>query len=173
MKKLLVTLSICLLGIVCFLYSIPPKKKVHSLGTKIDKVLVLKSKRQMYLMEKGVKIKTYQIALGDDPVGHKVKEGDEKTPEGTYVLDYRNDKSSCYKALHISYPNAQDKLKAKQLKVSPGGFIMIHGLHPNIKALGKAHRLYDWTDGCIAVTNQEMDEIWKYVENGVAIEIRK
>ena len=173
MRKVIVSLTIFLFGIMCFLYSLPPKNKMNTNFKKINKVLVLKSKREMYLMEKGVVVKTYKIALGDDPIGHKVKEGDEKTPEGMYVLDYRNDKSSCYKSIHISYPNAQDKLKAKQLNVSPGGFIMIHGLHPNIKALGKAHSLYDWTDGCIGVTNQEMDQIWNLVENGIPIEIRK
>ena len=126
----------------------------------------------MYLLQNHNIIKKYKIALGENPKGHKVQEGDEKTPEGNYILDYRNDKSSCYKSIHISYPNSQDKANAKKLDVSPGGFIMIHGLHPNIKYLGKLHNLYNWTDGCIAVTNEEMDEIWANVNNGTAIEIR-
>lgn len=140
---------------------------------KVDKVLVLKSKREMYLLSKGVKVKTYKISLGDKPVGHKVMEGDERTPEGTYSLDWRNNKSSCYKSIHISYPNATDIKKAKELKVSPGGSIMIHGLHPSIKWMGSFHTRYDWTNGCIAVSNSEMDEIWELVKYGTPIEIRK
>ncbi|WP_028981745.1 L,D-transpeptidase family protein [Sporocytophaga myxococcoides] len=140
---------------------------------RIDKVLVLKSKREMYLLSNGKKIKTYKIALGDNPIGHKVQEGDERTPEGNYVLDWRNNKSSCYRSIHISYPNAVDVKNAKKLKVSPGGSIMIHGLHPSINWMGSFHTKQDWTDGCIAVSNDEMDEIWDLIKYGTPIEIRK
>jgi len=140
---------------------------------KADKVIVHKSKRKMQLLKNGEVIRTYKIALGDNPIGHKQQEGDERTPEGNYILDWRNSKSSCYKSLHISYPNAADKARAKQLGVSPGGNIMIHGLHPSMKWLGKFHHYKDWTNGCIAVNNTEIDEIWKIVNNGTPIEIRK
>jgi len=153
--------------------------KVHKSETPIteipraDKVLVLKSERKLHLLRKGKVIKTYTISLGDDPIGHKQREGDERTPEGNYILDWRNSKSSCYKSIHISYPNEEDKKRAKKMKVSPGGDIMIHGLHPGIEWMGQLHCKKDWTDGCIAVTNEEMDEIWKSVKNGISIEIKK
>jgi murein L,D-transpeptidase YafK len=146
--------------------------KTKGIG-KADKVLVIKSKREMYLLKKGEIFRTYKIALGDNPIGHKVKQGDEKTPEGNYVLDWRNSKSTCYKSIHISYPNETDKAKAKKLGVSPGGDIMIHGLHRSLEWLGSLHVNEDWTNGCIAVTNGEMDEIWKSVKYGTPIEIRQ
>ena len=124
-------------------------------------------------MCKGKVIRTYTVALGRDPVGHKVKQGDNRTPEGKYTLDWRNPNSSCYKSLHISYPNKADKAKAKTLGVSPGGDVMIHGLHPSVTMLGSKHISWDWTYGCVAVTNEEMDEIWALVKNGTPIEIRK
>lgn len=137
------------------------------------KVLVIKSERKMYLLKAGKVIRTYKIALGANPEGDKEKEGDNRTPEGTYVLDWRNDKSSCYRSIHISYPDKADMAAAKKKNVSPGGNIMIHGLHPSIEWMGKTHNKYDWTWGCIAVTNEEMDEIWKSVKYGTPIEIRK
>lgn len=168
-----ILLLILLMSIsVYFLSSKKEIKKSSTLG-KVDKVLVIKSKREMHLIRKGKIIKTYKISLGDDPVGHKVKEGDERTPEGNYVLDWRNSKSSCYRSIHISYPNEEDKKVAEKLHVSPGGNVMIHGLHPSISWMGSKHTIKDWTDGCIAVTNEEMDEIWNSVSYGTPIEIRK
>jgi murein L,D-transpeptidase YafK len=136
-----------------------------------DKVVVHKSKRQLQLLRAGKVLRTYRIALGDNPVGHKRQEGDEKTPEGAYVLDWRNPNSRYYKSIHISYPNAQDREQARRRGVSPGGDIMIHGRNGPIVLPDGTWKWKDWTDGCIAVTNAEMDEIWKLVKNGTPIQI--
>ncbi len=117
-------------------------------------------------------IKTYKVALGGDPVGPKARQGDHKTPEGAYVLDARNPHSQFYKSIHISYPGEHDRAIARRDRVSPGGDVFIHGLPNGYGAIGAAHRLRDWTDGCIAVTNEEIDEIWKAVPDGTPIEIR-
>src|SRR5271165_487083 len=139
---------------------------------KIDQVLVLKSERTLQLLSLGKVIRTYKVALGGAPVGAKEQQGDHKTPEGHYVLDRRNPKSQFYKSIHVSYPNEKDRRRAAERRVAPGGDIMIHGLPHGYGWLGAAHRERDWTDGCIAVTNQEIDEIWKLVPDGTPIEIR-
>ena len=136
-----------------------------------DKVLVDKSERKMWLIHNGKRYREYDISLGDNPKGHKQQEGDERTPEGKYVLDYRNPKSRYHLSIHINYPNDADKASARRRGVSPGGDIFIHGL-PNGMGWGKAYfKGVDWTDGCIAVSNKEMEEIWKLVKNGTPIEI--
>ncbi len=139
---------------------------------KADQVVVVKSTRTLKLFSRGKVIRTYKVALGTNPVGAKEQQGDQKTPEGTYTLDRRNPKSQFYKSIHISYPNEQDRRQAQQKGHSPGGDIMIHGLPNGYGAVGAAHRLRDWTDGCIAVTDAEIDEIWKLVPDGTPIEIR-
>ena len=136
-----------------------------------DKILVLKKERTLSLLDHDKLLKTYKVALGGEPVGAKVQQGDHKTPEGRYVIDRRNEHSHYYRALHISYPNANDRANAENLGKPPGGDIMIHGLPNGYGWLGSAHRLRDWTDGCIAVTNEEMDEIWRAVADGTPIEI--
>lgn len=143
-----------------------------SVRTKVDRVIVHKEERTLTLLSDGRPLKTYKVALGGEPVGAKVRQGDHKTPEGTYVLDHRNAHSSFYRSIHISYPSAQDRARAKKLGVSPGGDIYLHGLPNGWGAIGKAHLLRDWTDGCIAVTNEEMDEIWAAVSDGTVIEIK-
>jgi murein L,D-transpeptidase YafK len=137
-----------------------------------DHVVVLKKERSLELLSRGKVIKTYKVALGGDPVGPKTRQGDHKTPEGTYVLDFRNAHSQFYKAIHISYPSEHDRAVARQKGVSPGGDVFVHGLPNGYGAIGAAHRLRDWTDGCIAVTNDEIDEIWRAVPDGTQIEIR-
>lgn len=137
-----------------------------------DKVVVLKGARNLMLLDEGKVLKTYSIVLGESPRGHKEREGDERTPEGLYKIDYRNSRSVAHLSLHISYPNDQDKARAKAKGVSPGGAIMIHGMLNGYGWIGPLHRLFDWTDGCIAVTNGEMDEIWRAVPNGTPIEIK-
>jgi len=139
---------------------------------KADKVIVLKSKRELILTKGRRFLKTYRIALGGQPEGHKIQEGDQKTPEGNYILDWRNPDSNYYRSIHISYPNESDVLQAEKLSVPPGGDIMIHGLHNDLTWMGKFHSLKDWTRGCIAVTNQEIEEIWQAVEDGTPVEIR-
>jgi murein L,D-transpeptidase YafK len=139
---------------------------------RADRVVVLKKERTLQLLSQGKVIKTYKVALGGDPVGAKTRQGDHKTPEGFYVLDSRNAHSRFYKSIHISYPSARDRAAVRQNHVSPGGDVFVHGLPNGYGWLGASHRARDWTDGCIAVTNQEIDEIWLAVADGTPIEIR-
>lgn len=138
---------------------------------KADKVIVVKSKRILMLLRDGEILKAYRIALGKNPEGKKVMAGDKKTPEGRYTL-FKNSNSRFHLSLRISYPNESDIENAERLGVSPGGDIMIHGLPEGLAEFGKFHRYYDWTDGCIAVTNSEIEEIYQMVEDGTPIEIK-
>ena len=137
----------------------------------IDKVFVDKSARTLQLLSDNEIIKSYHIALGGNPVGHKQQQGDKRTPTGSYILDYKNEKSKFYRSIHVSYPNAADKARAKKLGVNPGGDIMIHGQKNGFGQLASITQRLDWTEGCIAVTNDEMDEIMAAVKVGTAIEI--
>jgi murein L,D-transpeptidase YafK len=137
-----------------------------------DRVVVVKHERTLQLLNQGKVIKTYKVALGGEPVGAKTRQGDHKTPEGIYILDSRNAHSQFYKSIHISYPSARDLAAARQKGVSPGGDVFVHGLPNGYGWIGAGHRAKDWTDGCIAVTDQEIDEIWRAVANGTPIEIR-
>jgi murein L,D-transpeptidase YafK len=137
----------------------------------IDLVKVDKSENKMYLTEGGNIIKEYHVAFGANPKGHKQQEGDEKTPEGEYTLDYIKENSSFYRAMHISYPNKKDKANAEKLGVSPGGFIMIHGQRNWLGWLAPISQLFNWTNGCIAITNSEMDEFLELVKVGTTIQI--
>ena len=139
---------------------------------RVDRVVIEKSKRTMTLYKQGQEIKSYNIALGRDPVGHKCMQGDNKTPEGVYFIDYRISNSIYHKALHISYPNMVDVERAKALGVSPGGKIMIHGMKQDKLWMGTVHYLFNWTNGCIAVMNNEIEEIWMLVSDWTPVEIR-
>lgn len=136
---------------------------------KADLVIVHKKERTLYLIRNNETFKAYRIALGANPKGHKQQEGDERTPEGKYTLDYKKPDSAYYKAIHISYPNDKDRERARELGVHPGGFIMIHGQKNGLESLENITQRFDWTDGCIAVKNAEMDEIWSSVETGTPI----
>ncbi|WP_417772394.1 L,D-transpeptidase family protein [Stappia sp.] len=149
----------------------PPTPAAHE--AEIARVLLLKSERRLALIDReGVERRTYQVALGGQPVGHKQREGDGRTPEGTYVLDWRNPKSAYHLSLHVSYPDVRDRRAASRRGDDPGGMIMIHGLPNGLGWLGSAHLRVDWTDGCIAVTDAQIEEIWRMVPNGTPIEIR-
>ncbi|MGE6342100.1 L,D-transpeptidase family protein [Psychrobacter sp. NPDC078929] len=137
----------------------------------IDRVFVDKSDRVLKLMSDGKAIKSYRIALGGSPVGHKQQEGDQRTPVGVYTLDYKNENSIARRSIHISYPNTADKAYAKKLGVNAGGDIMIHGQMNGFGYLALFNQRRDWTDGCIAVTNDAMDEIMAAVKLGTPIEI--
>jgi len=137
----------------------------------VTRVLVRKNERRLYLLNHDREIRSYRISLGDNPVGHKLYEGDQRTPEGDYVLNWRNPDSDFYKSIHISYPSARDRELAEAWGLSPGGNIMIHGLPNNAGDLAFAYTGLDWTEGCIAVTNEDMDEIWTLVKNGTPIRI--
>lgn len=151
--------------------AVVPVSNIPLSKVKIDKVVVDKSSRSMALLSQGEVVRSYRIALGDNPQGHKREEGDERTPEGTYTLDYKNENSIAHRSIHISYPNAADKADAASRGVSPGGDIMIHGQMNGFGSLAKVMQQRDWTNGCIAVTNEEMDEIMSVVELGTPIEI--
>lgn len=138
----------------------------------VDRVVVYKRDHKLVLLSAGKEVKFYRVALGSQPVGAKTRQGDHRTPEGLYVLDSRNPNSHFYKAFHISYPSSSDTSNARKLGVSPGGDIMLHGLPKKYAWIGKAHAMHDWTDGCIAVTNEEMDELWRLVKIGTPIEIK-
>jgi len=135
-------------------------------------ILVLKSQRKLTLFQNSRALKTYEICLGRNPVGPKERAGDHRTPEGDYIIDWRNPKSRFHLSLHISYPNSKDSQNAHKLNVDPGGDIMIHGIQNGLGWIGRLHRWVDWTDGCIAVTDSEMDQIWHTVPDGTPIEIR-
>lgn len=142
-------------------------------GTRGDRLVIEKEKRLLHLYSGDRELRTYPISLGREPVGAKTREGDNKTPEGLYrVCEHKRD-SSCHRALRVSYPGEKDLALAEQLGVEPGGNIMIHGLLNGLGWIGRAHRWVDWTAGCIAVTNLEMDELFEVVSSGATIEIRK
>jgi murein L,D-transpeptidase YafK len=137
-----------------------------------DRIVIVKSAHVMFLMRGSQVLKTYKVALGRGSRGAKERSGDHRTPEGEYLVDSKRDRSRFYRALHISYPNAVDIQRAKNLGVDPGGAIEIHGLPPVLAWLGRLHLVVDWTDGCIAVTNPDMAEIWTLVAVGTPVEIR-
>ena len=139
---------------------------------RADKIVIVKSAHSMTLLSGGKAFKTYKVALGSVPMGPKRVEGDHKTPEGDYVIDAKNAHSRFHMSLHISYPSAADQQRSRSLGQPPGGAIMIHGLARPFAYLGPLHRQTDWTDGCIAVTNAEIEEIWKLVPVGTRVEIR-
>lgn len=139
---------------------------------KADRIVIVKSTRTLTLLNHDQVLKTYKVALGGDPVGPKVKAGDKKTPEGEYVIDSKNPHSRFHLALHISYPNGADRERAHKLGASPGGGVEIHGLEPKYAWVGSLHRQVNWTAGCVAVTNSEIEEIYKLVSVGTPVEIR-
>jgi murein L,D-transpeptidase YafK len=146
----------------------PPVQTIEA-----DRIIVIKSTHTMTLYADGKVLKVYHVSLGSDASGNaKQQQGDHETPEGLYTINSRNAHSSCHLALHISYPNATDRERARKLGVDPGGDVMIHGLPPGYDWIKAGTQLADWTYGCIGLTNAEMDEVWKLVPTGTPIEIR-
>jgi murein L,D-transpeptidase YafK len=144
----------------------------RQLGTpKADKVVVYKARRILELLRGDAVIKTYHVALGHNPDGPKVREGDGRTPEGSYRIDRRKLLSDYHLALHISYPDVHDIKRAAALGVSPGGGIMIHGQPGGMTPAEKKKMSTDWTAGCIALTNPEIDEVWRLVDDGTTVDI--
>jgi murein L,D-transpeptidase YafK len=141
-------------------------------GTMIDRIVVEKSARRLSIFRDGNRIKMYRIALGRSPVGAKREEGDMKTPEGTYKIDGRNPQSSFHLALHISYPSDEDNKRAIARGVLAGSDVMIHGIQNGRGWIGAFHRWNDWTAGCIAVTDEQIEELWRVTPDGTTIEIR-
>ncbi|MBS0660807.1 MAG: L,D-transpeptidase family protein [Verrucomicrobia bacterium] len=140
-------------------------------GTVADRVRVRKQAREMTLFRGSQELRTYRVALGPSPEGHKQFEGDGRTPEGRYHINWRNPKSDFHLSLKISYPNRTDAARARAAGRSPGGEIFIHGLPNGSGAIGAAHRLRDWTAGCVAVTNEEIEEIWRVVPDGCIVDL--
>lgn len=147
---------------------VPARATVGPLtDTTVDRILVKKGERRLYLMRGDEALRSYKIALGYQPTGHKQRQGDGRTPEGVYFIDRRNDRSNYRKALQISYPNVQDRVRALHRGSEPGGLIMIHG-QPNRRGENRAG---DWTFGCIAVSDMAIDEIWSHTRVGTTVEI--
>lgn len=160
------------LTICAFLFTVAICGLAADASLKADRVEVIKHERVLRLFKDGKVIKTYKVALGGNPVGPKTQKGDHKTPEGNYTLDRRNAHSQFYKSIHISYPNPKDRANVRAKGVSPGGDLFVHGLPNGYGWIGSGHRAKDWTDGCVAVTDEEIDEIWRAVPDGTLIEIR-
>ena len=137
-----------------------------------DSILVDKSDRKLTLYHRGREVKVYDIALGRNPVGAKERQGDGRTPEGLYFIEGRNPQSKYHLSLRVSYPSSTQRKRAASRGVRPGGDIMIHGLPDAFASVGALHRRQDWTEGCLAVTNEEIEEIWSAVPNGAKIFIR-
>ncbi|MBA5764385.1 L,D-transpeptidase family protein [Vibrio sp. 404] len=149
----------------------PTQAQTEVDNVTVDKVTVDKSKRRLYLMDNNQVVREFRIALGKRPIGHKVYEGDQRTPEGVYKLDYVMEDSQFYRSIHISYPNETDMANAQRLNVHPGGDIKIHGQKNGEVKNSRYIQSFDWTDGCIALTNEEMDELLALVKRGTPIEI--
>ena len=147
------------------------EKAGNQLRELADRVVVLKEKRKLIVMRAEKVLKIFSIALGRYSKGHKLQEGDARTPEGSYILDKKLRDSQFFRAIRISYPNETDIAHAEALGVNPGGKIMIHGLPNQKSAEDVGHPFIDWTQGCIAVTNREMQVLWSIIEPGTPIEI--
>jgi murein L,D-transpeptidase YafK len=141
-------------------------------GTTIDRILVEKSARRLSIFAGNKKLKSYRVALGRNPVGAKEQEGDMKTPEGVFKIDRRNPHSSFHLALHVSYPSDNDATRAAASGVSAGGDIMIHGIQNGLGWIGAFHRWHDWTVGCVALTDEEIEELYRVTPDGTPIEIK-
>ena len=141
-------------------------------GAVADRLVVLKTERRLELYDGPQLLRSYSVSLGREPVGPKQQQGDKRTPEGAYHIDYRKPDSSYHRALHISYPRPDQVAAAQTTGASPGDLIMIHGLPNGAGFIGRLHLIADWTVGCIAVTNAEIEEIWRVVPDGTPIEIK-
>jgi len=137
-----------------------------------DRVLVVKSARKLYLMKGEQALREFNVSLGLAPVGHKARSGDSRTPEGLYYLDARNVDSDFFLSIHVSYPNTADRKRAAELGVDPGGQIMIHGLPNELRYDERHYSGTDWTDGCIALSNSDMIDVWLMTPANTPIEIR-
>lgn len=165
---------LCLIGCWCFfnLFSLSYASVSDSLlERRVDKVIVVKSERRLHLISQGEKLKSYPVSLGKK-AGPKVYEGDQRTPEGLYWIDWRKSSDKFNLSMHISYPNARDLANARDKGLPPGGMIMLHGTPIDVQYPEWYFNSLNWTDGCIALTNPDMREIWGLVQDGTLIEIK-
>jgi murein L,D-transpeptidase YafK len=137
-----------------------------------DSLVLNKSRRELVVYYRGLPVRVYYVALGRSPIGDKERIGDNRTPEGLFYIQGRNPNSRYHLSLRISYPDATHRARAARLGVEPGGDIMIHGLPDEQAVFGPAHRDFDWTNGCIAVTNKEIEELWRVIRDGTPIQIK-
>ena len=171
-KALPLILVLCWFAAVCALIGAHLNLYPLVSNATADRVLVEKAMRRLTLLRDGMPLKIYRVALGRAPVGPKEQEGDQRTPEGTYLVDFHKEDSDFHRALHVSYPNQRDTDQATARGVPPGCDIMIHGIRNGLGWIGAFHRRTDWTAGCIAVADFEIEEIWRAVPDGTPIEIR-
>ncbi|PYK12961.1 MAG: hypothetical protein DME65_03000 [Verrucomicrobia bacterium] len=164
-----VLIAVCMLAIYFYAHH---NWQPLPMGTAIDRIVVEKSEKRLSIFRDGNQIKRYRIALGRNPIGAKQEEGDMKTPEGIYKVDGRNAQSNFHLALHISYPSDDDSRRAAVRGVSAGFDIMIHGIQNGRGWIGAFHRWKNWTAGCIAMTDEEIEELWRVTPDGTTIEIR-
>ena len=162
----------CRIVIMALVIVFVPLCNVFAAIAPVELVVVYKSRQVLQLIKRNEVVKTYRCAIGRNLLGRKQRAGDCRTPEGAYVIDHHNRDSRFYKSLHVSYPNTRDIAFAKKLGYSPGGNIMIHGLPKGFEDLAEYHYKRNWTKGCIAVNNAEMDELWSAVPDGNPIEIK-
>jgi murein L,D-transpeptidase YafK len=163
-----------LLAVVCLSFAMfsHASTTVTLDGKPVDKVLVMKSEHKLLLQNKGETLKSYRISLGKKPKGPKQREGDSRTPEGYYWIDWRKTSDKYNLAMHVSYPNIKDQAAARKEGVPPGGMIMIHGTPIDDEYPEWYFNTLDWTEGCIAMKNDDMREVWSLVKDGTLIEIR-
>ncbi|MBI1823315.1 MAG: L,D-transpeptidase family protein [Nitrospirae bacterium] len=169
MKRIVLTITIITFAVIPIWANWPNSPLPD--GSFSNRLVITKSSRTLELYKDHTFMRSYHVSLGRNPVGPKRKEGDGRTPEGIYTIDYHKQASSFYKALHISYPSNSETSLALAKGDKPGGLIMIHGMRNGFGFVGRLHTFFNWTDGCIAVTNQEIDEIWRAVPDGTPVEI--
>jgi murein L,D-transpeptidase YafK len=167
-----VVVTVAVVSVIAF-YGRDKKQPPLVAGRQADLIAVDKTHHAMMLFSGAQPLRTYAVSLGRGGLGAKIREGDNRTPEGRYRVDGRNPRSAFHLSLHISYPDVQDVAAASARGEKPGGDIMIHGLRNGFGWLGPLHRLADWTAGCIAVTDAEIEEIWQTVPDGTPVEVRR
>ena len=159
------------LGLVGFFVGLTAAAEEPIAGANGLRIVIEKKAHRMLVYSGGKELARYKISIGRGGLGKKTREGDKLTPEGSYVIDRRNPKSGYHRAMHISYPNKEDLAAAAKAGVAPGGDIMIHGLRNGFGWIGKLHRLVDWTLGCVALTNSEIDDLWALIPDGTPVDI--
>lgn len=167
---ILSAIILCALGMYFILHPVFHQK--IDTGVRIDEIIIEKKARRLLVYSKKHLTRIYKISLGKNPIGAKEFEGDNKTPEGIYIINEKNPNSSFHKSLGISYPNSIDIQNASKVGKDPGGLIKIHGLKNGLGWIGRAHLIFDWTAGCIAMTDEEIDELYNAVQVGTVVEIR-
>ncbi len=176
LRKIVRTISLLLLVASLFLGGVyvyaHHNRNPLPAGTEIDRILVEKSARRLSIFADGKKLKSYRVALGRNPVGAKEQEGDMKTPEGFYWIDWRNPESDYHLSLHVSYPSGEDDARAAERGVNAGFDIMVHGIRNGDSWIGAFHRWHDWTAGCVALTDEEIEELYRVTPDWTPIEIR-